>query len=93
MWRQLVDLSGLEIEGLFMRSGVICYAAAFVVVGAIFLGRERSGCREQLTQHVRNCIRVRSVFWRGDSEWGTTARNSLTAAHRTLPIRNGDRSN
>ena len=80
-------MGGLEIEGLFMRSDVICYAAAFVLVGAIFLGCANARVVENNSPSMSG---IASVYDRSSGEETASGEqlheDLLTAAHRTLPL-------
>jgi rare lipoprotein A len=80
-------LGGLEIEGLFMRSGAIFSAAAFVLVGAMFFGCANA---QVVGNKSPSMSGIASVYDRSSGEETASGEqlheDSLTAAHRTLPL-------
>ena len=70
-----------------MRSGVICHAAPFVLVGAMFLGCANARVIENSSSSMSG---IASVYDRSSGEETASGEqlheNSFTAAHRTLPL-------
>jgi rare lipoprotein A len=79
-------LGGLEIKGLLMRWCAIFYAATFVLVGAISLGCANA----RVEKSPSSMSGLASVYDRSSGEETASGEqlheDSLTAAHRTLPL-------
>ena len=77
-----------------MRSGAMCYAAAFVLVGAMFLGCANARVIENSASSMSG---IASVYDRSSGEETASGEQLheelLTAAHRTLPLGTVSRSN
>jgi rare lipoprotein A len=70
-----------------MRSGAMCYAAAFALVGALFLACANARVIENSSSSMSG---IASVYDRSSGEETASGEKlreeSLTAAHRTLPL-------
>jgi rare lipoprotein A len=70
-----------------MRSGAMCYAAAFVLVSGMFLGCANARVVEKSSSRMSG---IASVYDRSSGEETASGEQlreeSLTAAHRTLPL-------
>jgi len=79
--------AGSKIKGSLMRSSAIRHAATFVLVGAMFLGCANARVVENSPPSMSG---IASVYDRSSGEETASGEqlheDSLTAAHRTLPL-------